>query len=263
MSYPGKRRIVFDEVPKIIWIDESLPYGLLRRDLNHDPETNGKTMILDFLPGWEMGKSWNESDIEFLVLNGEVQIADRICKTGHYLFLPSGAPIGPIQSSNGATVLFWHETAFRARDGAPVSPTKPIAETIDIYDPENWKPVREVFEGVTDTSSHDDTTVNAKCIRLRTFTDTGKDTVLFIMPRGFRKPALEVHESAEEAITLRGVLATDPEHVYEAGQYLCWEPRVVHGPVSGWDSIVLSKQHGRYTSPRVSDDVKAGDVIDL
>ena len=251
MTHTGQRRIIIDQVPQRLWRAEGLPFGLRTRHINEDPQTGAQTLIVDVPPGWRMPSHWNTADLEFLVRDGDLAIAGRQCGRGHYLFLPSGTEIGPVSSEQGASLIFWTDSPFEVRTDERPTPSKPLAETVDIFDPANWLPVREAFAGVTDTSSHDDIEVPTMCIRLRKVEETGKDTILFVMPRGFSKKALEYHHSTEEIFFLGGWCATDPDHVYQAGDYLCWEPGVIHGVVSGWEALCLSKHHGPLTSPQI------------
>ena len=251
MGHTGHRRIVVDAVPKRVWHAEGLPFGLLRRDINANPDTGEETLVVDVPPGWRMEPHWNSADIELLVVDGDLDIAGRSCRRGHYLFLPSGTDLGTVSSSQGATVIWWNDAPFSVQTGAAPTPTKVGAETVDVFDQSNWVTVLEAFAGVTDTTSHASLDVPTQCIRLRRVEDTGMDTILFVMPRSFSKTALEFHHSTEEIFMLGGWCATDPEHVYEAGDYLCWEPGVIHGVVSGWEAVCISKHHGPLTSPQI------------
>ena len=251
MVHVGHRRVVVDSVAKRVWRAEGLPFGLLRRDINANPDTGEETLVIDVPPGWSMGSSWNEADLEFLVLEGEVNIAGRTCRRGHYLFLPSGTDLEEFSSSQGATMIWWNDAPFVVRTDRPTAPTKPLAETEDVFDKGNWSTVLEAFAGVTDTTSHAELEVPTQCIRLRRVEDSGMDTILFVLPRSFSKTALEFHHSTEEIFFLDGWCATDPDHVYEAGEYLCWQPGVIHGVVSAWGSVCISKHHGPLTSPQI------------
>lgn len=251
MVYSGVRRQRVDAITQQLWQAPGLPFGLRRRDVNSDPDTNAQTLVVDIPPGWEMGESWNESDLEFLVESGDLAVAGRDCGAGHYLFLPSGTPLGRIASTTGARLILWLNEQFVVRTGAPATPRFAIQETTDIYDETNWATVQDAFAGVTDTTSHRDIQVPTRCIRLRKHEESGQDTILFVMPAAYSKSALEVHHSAEELFFLKGWCATDPEHVYEPGDYMCWAPGTIHGVVRAWSSVVLSKHHGKLTSPEV------------
>lgn len=251
MVHSGKRRVVIDQVAQRLWQGKDLPFGLRSRHINDDPDTGAQTLVVDVPPGWSMPEHWNSADLELLVRDGDLTIAGRHCQRGHHLFLPSGTGIGPISSAQGATLIFWTDSPFEVRTDERPTPTKPSVETVDIFDPTNWQPVQEAFAGVTDTSSHGDIAVPTQCIRLRKVEETGKDTILFVLPRGFAKTALEFHHSTEEIFFLSGWCATDPEHVYQQGEYLCWAPGVIHGVVRGWEALCLSKHHGPLTSPQI------------
>lgn len=250
MAYESIRRRTVASVEKKIWIDDALPYGLMKRYLNSDSETGATTLIVDIPPGWSMPATANQSALEILVLDGQFTSGNRTFAKGHYAFLPPAVPFGEISTTDGASILLWHEGPIGAVSAEDWDPTSSAVETLDVFNPSNWKDLREAFSEI-DTSSHDRVNVAAKCIRLRTYEETAGDTILFVMAKGFKKPELEVHESAEEVLTLSGILSTDPDHVYEPGEYFCWAPNVVHGPVAGWDAICISKHHGRFTSPKV------------
>lgn len=252
MGHMGKRRVVWDDVERRLWQEEHLPFGLVRRLINADSDTGGETLIVDMPPGWTLeSEVWNESDLEFVVLSGGLQMADIAATRGTHVFLPSGAPLGPITSSEGAELIFWHDSAFCLRTDTLPEPATSRTVLLDVFDESNWVPVKDAFAGVTDVGSHDDLAVPTRCIRLRKVEESGKDTILFVLPRGFQKSSLEYHHSTEEIFMLDGWCSTDPDHVYRVGEYLCWEPGVIHGVVSGWDALCLSKHHGPLTSPNI------------
>jgi len=249
-GYSGVRRRTLSDVEKTLWVHPDIPFGLVRRELNRDDETGAATLVVDVPPGWSMPGSANSSPLEMLVLDGSIVCGTRELARGHYTFLPTGSPFADISTDNGATILLWHDGAVAALPEAQWDRSAVVQETVDVFDPANWVGLREAFAHI-DTSSHNRVIGRALCIRLRTFEETGGDTVLFMMAKGFRKLDLEVHESAEEVVTLSGILTTDPEHVYEPGEYFCWEPNVVHGPVTGWDAVCISKHRGQFTSASV------------
>lgn len=251
MVYSGNRGVRIDALKKTVWRTDGLPFGLLRRDVNSDPDTGERTLVVDVPPGWQMDASWNDSDLEFLVREGDLSIAGRDCRSGHYLFLPSGTPLGRVASAGGAQLILWLSGAFRVRVDSAPEPRCDVEETVNIYDEANWLTVQEAFAGVTDTSSHRDISVPTRCIRLRKVERSGQDTILFVMPPAYSKTALEVHHSTEELFFLQGWCATDPDHVYGPGDYMCWQPGVIHGVVCGWSAVVLSKHHGPLTSPEI------------
>lgn len=252
MGHTGKRLVVWADEPRALWEAEHLPFGLLRRTINADPANGAETLVVDIPTGWTMEESlWNEADLEFVVLEGDLEIAGVSATRGAHGFLPAGTPLGPIRSQGGAEIIWWHDSTFQLRTGTPPSPTKPRSFLEDLYDEANWDTIVHAFEGVTDVGSHDGLEVPTRCIRLRKVEESGKDTILFVLPRGFQKTSLEYHHSTEEIFILGGWTATDPYHVYMPGQYLCWEPGVIHGVVSGWDGLCLSKHHGPLTSPNI------------
>ena len=156
MVYSGVRRQRVDAITQTLWQAPGLPFGLRRRDVNSDPDTNAQTLVVDIPPGWEMDESWNESDLEFLVESGDLAVAGRECGSGHYLFLPSGTPLGRIASTTGARLILWLNKQFVVRTDAPPTARFAVEETVDIYDETNWATVQDAFAGVTDTTSHRD-----------------------------------------------------------------------------------------------------------
>ena len=252
MGHTGHRRVVWDQVDRRLWQSEHLPFGLVKRQINADPDTGGMTLIVDVPPGWALEADvWNEADLEVVVLEGDLHIAGVDGGRGTHAFLPSGTPLAPIASVAGAQIILWHDSPFVLRTDTPPAPSVPRSELADLFDEQNWVTVKDAFEGVTDVGSHDGLAVPTRCIRLRKVEETGKDTILFVLPRGFQKTSLEYHHSTEEIFLLDGWCATDPDHVYRTGEYLCWEPGVIHGVVSGWDALCLSKHHGPLTSPNI------------
>lgn len=263
MGHQGKRRVVWDEVPRRLWQPDGVPFGWVRRAINADPVTGGETLMVDIPPGWELPNAgWNESDLELLVVDGDLEIGGLSGSRGMYAHLPAGTDLELIRSREGAELIFWHDSPFRMRSDEAPAPLAPLSHVSDIFDEANWSTIKDAFAGVTDVSSHDDLKVPTRCIRLRKVEESGIDTILFVLPRGFQKTSLEFHHSTEEIFFLAGMCATDPDHVYLTGDYLCWEPGVIHGVVSGWDSLCLSKHHGPLTSPNIPLGATSVDISD-
>jgi hypothetical protein len=253
MVRPGIRRLNPANVPDRVWEVPGLPFGLRIRELNADPESGGRTLIVDIPPGWAFHDAHhNGSDEEFLVLDGGLSVGDQQFKKGSYLYRPAGTAVSGVSCPDGAQLLYWHDGPFDLRLGEPDSPPeRPGASHADIFEESTWQRVTEAFAGVTDVGSHDDLAVPTRCIRLRTAEATGHDTIIFILPRGFKKTSLEFHHGTEELYFLSGWCATDVDHVYHPGEYLCWAPGTIHGVVQGWDAICISKHHGGLTSPNI------------
>ena len=53
------------------------------------------------------------SDFELFILEGRVQIGDRVYGRGHYFFIPAGIAIGEMQSADGFEALVFYN------DGQP------------------------------------------------------------------------------------------------------------------------------------------------
>lgn len=252
MGFTGHRRVVWEQVDRKLWQAEHLPFGLVRRLINADPDTGAETLIVDVPPGWTLdAEVWNEAHLELVVLRGDLRVAGLDAARGTYAFLPSGTPLGPISSEAGAEIILWHDSPFALRTDAAPEPEYARTDLDDLFDERHWVTVKEAFAGVTDVGSHDGLAVPTRCIRLRKVEESGKDTILFVLPRGFEKSSLEFHHSTEEIFMLGGWCSTDPDHVYREGEYLCWEPGVIHGVVRGWDALCLSKHHGPLTSPNI------------
>lgn len=263
MGHAGQRRIVWDQVQRRLWQPEGVPFGLVTRAINADPDVGAATMLLDVPPGWEMpAAGWNEADLELLVIAGDLEVAGLSGGRGLYAYLPAGTDLGTIRSTAGAEIIFWHDAPFRVRTDAAPAPQTPRSHVTDVFDEAGWVPVKEAFAGVTDTGSHDGLKVPTRCIRLRKVEETGLDSILFVMPKGFQKTSLEFHHSTEEIFFLDGMCSTDPDHVYMPGEYLCWEPGVIHGVVSGWDAVCISKHHGPLTSPNIPLGATSVDISD-
>lgn len=262
MTRPGIRLCRWAEVPARLWPHDGLPFGLISRLINEDPDTGGATHVIDVPTGWMMGDDhWNTADLELVVLEGDLVLDGVHHARGAHRFIPSGTRIGPIFSGIGCRLILWHDSTYQVHKEPAPGSVLPSTYTVNLFDETAWLPILEAFREDSDVSSHADLEVPTRMLRLRRYEDSGMDTMVFILPPGFQKTSLEYHHATEEIFFLDGWCATDPNHVYYPGDYLCWAPGTIHGVVSGWGAICLSKHHGKLTSPNIPVGATGIDIV--
>ena len=245
MARDHVRKLEIEQIRREVWQADDLPTGLVVRPLNHDPESGARTLIVDVPVGWENPTPrWHSCDEEFLVLDGELEVGSSRYRKGHYVFRPAGLEHGPTRSEGGCRLLYWHESAFDVQTGPfEGSVEKPFIDGLDTVVPrDEW----ERFPVPLPTP--------ALMIRLRKEEETGCDTTLEWIPPNTMSPAREYHTADEEVYVLGGWAATDPEHVYLPGSYLCWKAETIHGPVQAWDLLCVVKHYGTQETIHVYDD---------
>jgi quercetin dioxygenase-like cupin family protein len=249
----GVRRLRISEVEYKVCQHPRLPPGVLIRVLNEhpDPDNGARTLVVDLPAGWELPQLHCHPDQEeYYVIEGDLTVGDEQLRTGHYVYRPGGSVQGPIRTENGCTLLYWHDE-FDIEIVDPDSEPGPVT-IVDVLDESQQVDAFVLLQSDTrDVSAYED--LGEEMIRLRTVEETGDaDHVATWIPIGADMDVLGVHQGTEEIyIVGPGWVATDVNHIFFPGDYLCWEPGVIHGPTIGGGTLVLVKHYGGYSTPIV------------
>lgn len=194
--------------------------------LSRDPESHAVSVILRYPAGFAIDRPHHlDSDEEFFVLKGEMQIGDTVYGPGAYAYLPKGFPRGPMRVKGGADVLTFfphkHDNHF---DASPGFDKRKLVEKVD-----------------TRTATWDSAGVDPKVVGsglakliLRLDPDTGERTWILRMGASspdLKEAPLETHPFVEEMLLLEGEISM-PGGVLKQGAYF-WRPGgIQHGPIA-------------------------------
>lgn len=218
--------------------------GTVVRMLSVDPADGACTCLWRVPAGWHRDEPTCLPGAEALyVLAGELDIARRRHRAGHYLFHPAGAAKGPLRSDSGALLLAMWDA--RPGSGAPeevrhvVGDAGPVV-SIDTRSMEGRPtPVPGPVAGIL-----------VKILRVDAA--TGGMTMLVTIPPGWTEPRSEHHDCIEESYKLDGAIDLEENgvaHTLEAGDYFFRPPRIKHGPmrtIGGTTSLI------RFSAPVVN-----------
>ena len=79
--------------------------------LSLDTEVGSCTMTVQLDGGYQQPPGFSYSELEFIVVEGSIQVGDRKCVRGHYFYVPAGYALPEISSADGALLLMMYNTA--------------------------------------------------------------------------------------------------------------------------------------------------------
>ena len=219
---------------RVLGPSNSLP-GVKATALSYDAQgTRAVTVIFEFPPGWVMDKPhYVNSDQEFFVLSGRLQVDDTVYGAGDYAYLPAGLPHRVLRSETGATLLNFYEgehlAVYAATPAGLYQPGKLIRKIESSKRP--WKTAQ-------DGSQHK---------LLRRDRSTGEETWLVKVATSAKltngRAAPTMHDAVEEFFLIDGEVSTT-RGVMLSGAYAWRAPHTDTGPsitVKGYTALLRSK----------------------
>ena len=209
-------------------LEEGLPLGMVAALLSHDQSTGARSWLAKTAPQWQRRESgYFQSDLELLVVQGDLTTGDLKLQRGSYCYWPAGSWHGPMGSQGGCQVLlmFSGEPGFTVSDSARAS--NDAAERIDGLDilAMPWQTVPGV-EGRSAEEAGTDLHVKY----FRTDPETGAYTLMVRQAPGWGEPKLEAHNCWEELLLMEGDYLMGTNGLVEAGTYIFRPELIPHGP---------------------------------
>ena len=199
--------------------------GLRTQVLSGNAQT-GCTMLVEASPGWCNPYCVRfASDLEVLILSGDLRINDSVLTRGFYSFVGVGSIINSMSSSSGA-IIYW------MANGSPQWHTGDVVEKnggneFQIIDTSSipW----------TDSPAYEgrevDEVVPGLSVRLiRQDPITSAYTLMTRHQPGWVDPRLEAHETWEELLLLQGDYLMGTTGGLTGGSYIFRPPIRPHGP---------------------------------
>jgi hypothetical protein len=202
--------------------------------LSRDPHTGACSAILRYPPGWRReGCEHVLADEELYVLDGELEIDDRVYGSDSYAFLPQGWSRSRSLSRAGAVVLTYFSAEPHWRSGRAECASERAVPFLDVLHMPWDMRVNDRRLDYLGISRKD----------LRRDPHTGERTFLSMMlpqsepPQRIEKQ--ERHPVVEEAFLIGGSL-TGPHGTMHPGAYF-WRPQgIAHGPFgTRWGAVAL------------------------
>lgn len=200
------------------------------------------TVLFRYPVGWSMPRPhYVNSDQEFYVLDGSLDLDGTIYKVGDYAYLPAGYQHNLMASKTGALLLNYYEGEHLAfYEPAPAG----------MYIPERL--IKKIETKAMAWS--DDTSVGAKALGknvqrklLRTDAATGESTWLVKVDADDASKTIQrptaTHQSVEEMFVIEGEVSS-PRGVMRTGAYVWRAPNMTAGPFgtkTGYVAIMRSK----------------------
>lgn len=236
----GRDHIEFVQAQYLPW--RRIGPGLARPDveyklLSRDNESGGCTVLLRYPPGWQrLGAEHLDTDEEFYVLDGALEIDGRRYGQDCYGFLPRGWTRGQTAAPQGCVVLAFYDRDPACLPGPGDGSAEASARAVPFLDAANM---------AWDLSLNDSNLAHLGISRknLRTDPETGERTFLsLILPHAFpekRSGPQEIHPVVEEIYVIEGT-TTGPQGTMYPGAYVWRPPGLPHGPFgSRWGSVSL------------------------
>jgi len=228
---------------RVLGASNSQP-GVTGTPLSYDAKgTRAVTVVFRFPANWSMTRPhYVNSDQEFFVLEGELEINGERYRTGDYAYLPAGFAHQSRSSGPGATLLNFYEGEHLAF----YEPTP-----AGMYKPE--KLIRRLATSEVRWSRAQDLALtslgaNVRQKLLREDAVTGERTWLVevaadpLERRNPQRPKV-THAAVEESFLLRGEVTT-PRGTMQSGAYV-WraagQPRGPYGSRTGYQMVIRSK----------------------
>ncbi len=191
--------------------------------LSLDSDTGACTLKVRFDNGFRRPPGMSYSDVELLVLEGELSVGKEAWGRGHYSFVPAGVAIGGISSSKGAEVLLMFndsEPSFIESDRNHQLALTAAHVSFNAYEDAPWTPGNIVqpaaSSGVMLKILHHDPLTEAI-------------TFLYCMTPEFRQDNISYHDCAEESYHIWGTSWMMQFGELPTGGYFWRPPYINHG----------------------------------
>ncbi len=220
--------LIVQDMQRTPLMDKALATGFRVAELSRDHETGAVSYFGSLAPQWIRRESgYYESDTEFLILKGDLEIGDTVLTAGHYCFLPGGCKQDLAFSDGGCEL-------FMLFDGPPVfvesDKDRADARTdlrIDHVDAKGM-PWGDPPAHVGRTAEEAPPGLGVKYLRVDP--ETQAYTLMTKQPEGWFDPKLERHAIWEELILLDGDYLMGRMGKLNAGSYVFRDGVIPHGP---------------------------------
>lgn len=235
--------LVVQDMQRLPLMNNGYATGFRVTELSRDHETGAVSYFGSLAPQWLRRESgYYESDLEVLVMKGDLRVGDTTLSAGHYCCLPAGCLLGECFSDAGCELflMFDGPAVFTEADSDRSDARTDLR--IDFIDAKGmlWgeppshpgRPTEEAPQGL-------------KVKYIRVHPETKAYTLMVRQAEGWFDPKLERHSIWEELILLDGDYLMGKMGKVNAGTYIFRDGVIPHGPqVSKYGSVWLGRGPG-------------------
>ena len=197
--------------------------GMRYKMLSLDVDSGACSMTVQYDGGYRRAPGFSWSEMEMIVIEGELQVGDRTCRKGHYFFVPAGYALPEISTAQGCLVLVMYNTGEPSHEES--TEHHPLAQ-VDLYHSvDSYMDLPWAMGNVTKPS------VAAGClIKLLNYNPISHAmTFLYCMTPGYYQDNISYHDCAEESYHLWGTSWMMQFGEVPTGGYF-WRPAYInHG----------------------------------
>jgi hypothetical protein len=199
------------------------PPGSHYKVLSMDEDTGACSLKMKFDAGYQRKPGLSYSDVEIFVLEGRVQIGDRVYGRGHYFFIAAGVAQGAMHTPDGFEALVFYNDGlpnFEESDRHHERALHEACVSLNAYADAPWLSVARRNPGVASGFT-------VKSLRMNPLTKA--NTFLYAAVPEFMQDNISYHDCAEEAYHIHGDCSMMQFGELPTGGYFWRPPYINHG----------------------------------
>ncbi len=197
--------------------------GMHYKMLSMDTDTGACSMTVQFDAGYKQKPGFSWSELEVLVMEGELQLGDKKVGKGYYAFFPAGYAQPALSTEKGAQCLFMYNTG---EPSLVESDTHHPLSRLDRFHHTNaYNDIPWALGNIAKPA-----TACGCMIKLLNFNDrTHALTFLYCMTANFQQDNISYHDCAEESYHIWGSSWIMQFGEVPTGGYFWRPPYISHG----------------------------------
>jgi hypothetical protein len=199
------------------------PSGSHYKVLSMDEGTGACSLKMQFAAGYRREPGMSYSDAEMFILEGRVQMGDRVFGRGHYFFVPAGVAQATMHSPDGFEALVFYNDglpSFVKSDEHHELALREAYVSLNAYMDAPWLSVARRNPGVASGFT-------VKSLRMDPLTKA--NTFLYAAVPEFIQDNISYHDCAEEAYHIYGDCSMMQFGELPTGGYFWRPPYINHG----------------------------------
>jgi hypothetical protein len=84
--------------------------GMSYKMLSLDNDTGACSMTVQLAGGYQQPPGFSWSEMEMIVIEGELEVGEKVCRKGHYFYIPAGYAMPMMTTQQGCLVLMMYNT---------------------------------------------------------------------------------------------------------------------------------------------------------
>ena len=210
--------------------------GMSYKMLSLDNDTGACSMTVQLAGGYEQPPGFSWSEMEMIVIEGELKVGEKVCRKGHYFYIPAGYAMPMMTTEQGCLVLMMYNTGEPSLE--PSTQHHALAQVDLFHNVDSYMDLPWAMGNVTKPS------VATGClIKLLNYNPISHAmTFLYCMTPAFKQDNISYHDCAEESYHLWGTSWMMQFGEVPTGGYF-WRPAYInHGAfASEYGCIALGR----------------------